>query len=243
MFGERPLSDLARQLFERERERQEDEGLKARAMERARAVLERDRPSGIGLKQAEPLGLARRRRQLRMLPLIAAAIVAAGLAVAGVSKYGGDVGERPRVGSVGRMRVPRAPKLAVGGALLGNTPTVDPPSAQAPAPRPPALAPAPATEGSRALNIRQYATELKLLEPARRSIARGEYGAALAAIDEHRREFPNGQLSEEREALRVRALWGMGQRPAALSAAKVFRKRYPRSGLLGWLEAQTEPKP
>lgn len=244
MFAEGPLSDLARQLLARERGRQEDEALKARALERARAALENDRPSGIGLKRAEPLAPARRRqRWRRALPLIAAAIAVAGLAVAGVSRYVAAQGDGPRVASMARLRVPRAPQLAVGGALLGSVPPSEPASAPPPAPHVSVLPAASAAESTRPLGMGQYATELKLLEPARSSIARGEYAAALAALEQHRREFPNGQLSEEREALRVRALWGSGQRPLALNAAKAFRKRYPRSGLLGWLKAQSEPEP
>ena len=53
MAGE--LSNLARELLVRERGRQEDESLKARAMERARAAVER--PSGIGYRQARSLAL------------------------------------------------------------------------------------------------------------------------------------------------------------------------------------------
>jgi outer membrane protein assembly factor BamD (BamD/ComL family) len=80
----------------------------------------------------------------------------------------------------------------------------------------------------------QYAVELALLEPARRAISQHDYGAALAAIARHQREFPQGELSEERDALRVRALWGAGQKASADRAALDFRKRYPKSGLLSW---------
>jgi outer membrane protein assembly factor BamD (BamD/ComL family) len=123
---------------------------------------------------------------------------------------------------------------AVGGALLPVAPTSDVPAAPPPAP---AAAPATAgSHGARSVNVQQYAIELTLLEPARSSISRGDYPAALSALDQHRREFPNGQLSQEREALRVRALWSLGHKTAALGAARAFRKRYPRSGLLSWLK-------
>jgi hypothetical protein len=134
------------------------------------------------------------------------------------------------------------PHVAVGGALL---PAVPAPEVPVERPVEPRAAPATAAgnDGARALNVKQYATELALLEPARSSISRGDYPAALSALGQHRREFPNGQLSQEREALRVRALWGLGQKPAALAAARAFRKRYPRSALLSWLKDQGDQTP
>ena len=243
MFGDRPLSSLAQELLRRERGRREDEALKSRAIERARAaLLESERPSGIGLRRAHASVLQQGpRRLVRTLPLIAAAIAAAGLAAAGVSSYVGKVAEEPHALSPMKLAIPPAQPVAARGALLGPVPSTDAPLERAPEPR--AVAPAPDAESTRAPNIRQYATELALLEPARSSIGHGDYRTALTAIDQHRREFPNGQLSEEREALRVRALWGLGQRQTALAAAKVFRKRYPRSGLLSWLKAESDQTP
>jgi hypothetical protein len=242
VFGERPLSTLAQELLRRERDRQEDEALKSRAMERARAALESERPSGIGLKRASAsVRKPRPRRLIRALPLIAAALAAAGLAAAGVSSYVGKLGDEPRLPTPIKLTTPPVPPVAAREALLGAAPSSDAPLARAPEPR--AVAPAPDAETPRAPNLRQYATELALLEPARSSIGHGDYRTALTAIDQHRREFPNGQLGEEREALRVRALWGLGQRQTAFAAAKTFRKRYPRSGLLSWLKAESEPTP
>ena len=241
MVGERPLSSLSRELLERERDIREDDALKVRAMQRARATVRRDRPSGVDFKSVGLAALPTRpRRLLRTLPLIAAAIAAAGLAVAGASFYPGKSAEQATMLSLAKLTAPRARHVAVGGGLLGTSPPNDASVEQAPTqPRAPGSSPT-GTESTRAPSVKQYATELALLEPARSSIGHGNYAAALAAIDQHRREFPNGQLSEEREALRVRALWGLGQRPAALAAAKVFRRRYPRSGLLGWLKGQSD---
>jgi hypothetical protein len=115
------------------------------------------------------------------------------------------------------------------------------PPAPVPAPEPErAVAPA---EGGPPSSVQQYAVELGLLEPARSSIGRGDYGGALGAIARHQREYPRGQLAQEREALRVRALWGMGQRSQAESAAVSFRKRYPRSVLLSWMKEPAKPTP
>jgi hypothetical protein len=77
-----------------------------------------------------------------------------------------------------------------------------------------------------------YTLELELLQPARAALARADFASALAAIATHDRRFPNGQLAEEREALRVLALSGAHQSEDARRAATAFRKRFPRSLLL-----------
>lgn len=242
MIGEPRLSKLARDLLARERGQQEDEGIKGRALARARAVVERERTAGSGLRL---LGAVKRgaspRRAWRTVLLIAAAVGAAGLAAAGAGWYGQkDVAER--LPAPGKATASEAPHVAVGGALLPVERANDVPAE--PAPQAPASSQGSVgTDGARSLSLKQYASELALLEPARSSIGRGDYAAALSALSQHRREFPNGQLSQEREALRVRALWGLGQKPAALAAASAFRKRYPRSALLSWLKAQGEPSP
>lgn len=245
MFGEQPLSQLARELLARERGSSEDEALKSRAMQRARATLPSERSSSVGLRHPNLVARNDRPRRLaRMLPLIAASLAAVGLALAGAGVYEWRA-PKLDVSPSEEVRPPvRAPRqLTVGGALPGvasSSPAVAP---QAPTPRAEATPSTSSNDGTRTLNMKQYAAELVLLEPARSSIARGDYSAALTAIDQHRREFPRSQLSEEREALRIRALWGLGQRPAALTAAKSFRKRYPRSSLLGWLQDQSASSP
>lgn len=246
MLGRRPLSDRARALLERERERAQgweaDEAIKSRVIRRARSALERDRPSGVGLRLVgSGLAAVTPRRWLRPLPLVAAALAAAGLAAASAGLYSSrEPEEKPWPPA--NVAPPPRPRVAVGGALLPAAPASEAPAERAPEPRP-----APATtagnDSTRSLNVKQYATELALLEPARSSLSRGDYSAALSALGQHRREFPNGQLSQEREALRVRALWGLGQKPAALAAARAFRKRYPRSALLSWLKDQGDQAP
>jgi outer membrane protein assembly factor BamD (BamD/ComL family) len=83
----------------------------------------------------------------------------------------------------------------------------------------------------------RYALELKVLQPARAALARGDFSAALASIAEHRRRFPDGQLSEEREALRVQALSGLGRNEEATRAAAAFRKNFPGSVLISRMQA------
>jgi hypothetical protein len=74
--------------------------------------------------------------------------------------------------------------------------------------------------------------ELRLLRQARAAVAREDYAAAMPPIAEHVRRFKGGRLTEEREALRVKALAGLGRTDDAQRAAAAFRARFPRSVLL-----------
>jgi hypothetical protein len=202
---------------------------------------------------------ARPRRRLRTLPLVAAALGAASLAAAGGLDFlfKPKVGEQSTFVTTSARPGPSAPNGVPTPRASANAPNgVPTPRASAAEAAPvavgaeaaPPASSGPAVQngarlGARSSSAREYANELALLEPARSSIARGEYQNALAAIATHRREFPNGTLTEEREALRVRALWGVGQRPAATAAAAAFRKRYPRSVLLGWMKDQAREAP
>ncbi|HEY4393058.1 MAG TPA: hypothetical protein VGP64_03305 [Polyangia bacterium] len=74
--------------------------------------------------------------------------------------------------------------------------------------------------------------ELRLLEPARAAVERGDFALAMFPIAEHARRFKLGRLAEEREALRVRALVGLGRYGEARRAAAAFALHFPRSPLL-----------
>ncbi len=78
-----------------------------------------------------------------------------------------------------------------------------------------------------------YAMELLLLQPALEAVARRDFATSLSAISAHQRRFPAGQLAEEREGLRVKALLGLGRIPEAMHAGALFRERFPHSALLG----------
>jgi len=71
-----------------------------------------------------------------------------------------------------------------------------------------------------------------LLAPSRAALARHDFAGALVAIADHARRFREGRLAEEREALRVKALAGLGRVQEARAAAAEFRRRFPRSALL-----------
>jgi hypothetical protein len=109
----------------------------------------------------------------------------------------------------------------------------------APAPSPPAAAdgdlvpaPEPAVSAPRLSSAGSAREELRLLRQARAAVARNEFAVALVPIAEHARRFRNGRLAEEREALRVKVLVGLGRTNEARRAASDFQKHFPRSVLL-----------
>jgi hypothetical protein len=74
--------------------------------------------------------------------------------------------------------------------------------------------------------------EVRLLEQAWVALERQDFAAALVPLVDHARRFSNGRLTEEREALRVKALAGLGLRDEVRRAAADFEARFPRSPLL-----------
>lgn len=114
------------------------------------------------------------------------------------------------------------------------------PVAPAPAPMPSAAnRESPAAKGSAPARSRTDAPrrqaapseELTLLDHARRAVMARNFERALRTIERHARSFPNSPLAEEREALRVRALQGVGRLNQANHAAREFESRYPSSVL------------
>jgi hypothetical protein len=71
--------------------------------------------------------------------------------------------------------------------------------------------------------------ELQLLLAAREDVTRGDFTAALTVVAEHARRFRNGSLVEEREALRIKSLAGLGRHEEAQRAAAAFHARFPHS--------------
>jgi len=82
--------------------------------------------------------------------------------------------------------------------------------------------------------------ELQLLRTARQAVTRGDFAGALAIISEHVRRFRNGGLVEEREALRVKSLTGLGRREEAQRAAAAFHARFPHSVFLATFQRMKE---
>jgi hypothetical protein len=82
--------------------------------------------------------------------------------------------------------------------------------------------------------------ELQLLRAARHDVTNGDFAGALAIIAEHVRRFRNGGLVEEREALRVKSLAGLGRHQEAQRAAAAFHARFPHSVFLSTFERMKE---
>lgn len=93
--------------------------------------------------------------------------------------------------------------------------------------------PAPARQPTEDLDIER---EQQLLEPARLALRRRDGQAALAAVEEHGTNYPEGYLAEEREALRVQALVTTGDQVLARERAAAFRQSYPASIYLATVE-------
>jgi hypothetical protein len=114
------------------------------------------------------------------------------------------------------------------------------------APEPPALRGSlPPSIASTRSPTTDLARERAIIDVARTAVARNRLSAALEAINRHAREFPKGQLSEEREGLRVLALARDGKSDEARERAAAFKKRYPKSMLLPATEdaVEQEKKP
>jgi hypothetical protein len=76
---------------------------------------------------------------------------------------------------------------------------------------------------------RNLAAERTLIEQARTALAREQGAAALAALERHARDFPQGELEEERESLQVQALVGLERFDQARKTGARFYRRFPRS--------------
>jgi hypothetical protein len=61
----------------------------------------------------------------------------------------------------------------------------------------------------------------------------------LEQIDRHRRQFPHGRLTEEGQALAIRALLSLGRKEEAQKRVLEFRAAYPNSFLTPMLDAAT----
>lgn len=229
-FTLEPLSAEMEGLLAKERDFPEERvELRARALARARAALD-------GLSAS-----SRSFWQRRVTLLVAAALVFGFAAAAIAARL---PLRRPTV------RLPSVlPSVAVtppARAFENSSPSAEAPAApskivsESPD-RPTAEAKprrAPASDANDA-----EALELGLLQRARGAVARAEFSTALDTISEHQRRFPAGRLREEREALRIKALAGLGRNDEARRAAERFRERFPRSVLSGRIEETVRPHP
>jgi hypothetical protein len=71
--------------------------------------------------------------------------------------------------------------------------------------------------------------ERPLIDQAHAALARGNTAAALVALQGHRRRFPAGVMSEDRDRLWVETLVAAGSVAEARARAADFHRRYPDS--------------
>lgn len=160
-------------------------------------------------------------------PVIASLLLGGGVGAA-VTKAVQE--EKVRVVYVDRPApsTPPAPPLAPSEAPAARVEDLPRARASEPSARPAAQSAAPAS---------QLSAERLLLDRARAAFARGEHDAALSALDEHQTKYPSGLLTEEREALAVRALASLGRSAEAHDRGRRFVARYPESLMLPAVEA------
>jgi hypothetical protein len=76
------------------------------------------------------------------------------------------------------------------------------------------------------------AEQQALLDVARKALSAGDYADALQTLAAHFRRYPKSILTEEREALQIKALVASGQLTTAQARAAQFKARFPQSLLL-----------
>lgn len=214
------LSPEVRALLDRERDIPSVPApVRKRALERARAAL-------VAGRVTVPSSFPGARRARWGVPIAVACIASVALAAAAF-----EIGRHRPVTSNAV-----SPPVAHVAPTAPAPATIDaPPSSATGAPAPiavPPSSPAPSNGVSHASQAEPAPDELRLLGDARSAVARHDFEAALAPIAEHARRFRNGRLAEEREALRVKALAGLGRTEEARRAADSFEARFPRSVLL-----------
>jgi len=208
MSREHSLPPEVRALLDREREIPPlPATVRARAIARARAAL----VAGVS-RRAVPIPAP----HTRWAAVAAVLLLVSGGVGAAAYQFRGQLARPPEI-----RPLPAPVKVAA------------PPVVHSPAPAVVEETPEPAPATRPVLSKADAArAELRLLRHARAAVAREDYAGALAPIAEHAHRFKTGRLAEEREALRVKALAGLGRTDEARRAATAFRARFPRSVLL-----------
>src|SRR5215469_4718093 len=174
------------------------------------AMISADRPAGetSGPRAAWPA---------RVASLLAAAAIGAagGAAWHGLASRS-PASERPPV-----VDTTAPPPVAPSEAPL--TPPPEPSASPAALPpAPPSASPA-ASSGGRGSRDDDLSAEAHLIEVARAALVHRDFAAALSAAERHAGAFPRGRLTEEREAIAIQALAGLGRTTEAAARANAFR--------------------
>lgn len=103
-------------------------------------------------------------------------------------------------------------------------PAADPPPSGAPAKRSKLRAPEPGKGSPKTL-----ADEIALAGRISSELKKGAWKRTLSLVAEHERDFPDGELVEERHAAKARALCHVADGEAGREEAEAFAKRWPTS--------------
>lgn len=135
-----------------------------------------------------------------------------------------------RVTAPDRIPAP-APVVSVTASASVSIPESPPPLREAPT-IPSTTTETPPQQATSATSKGTLAQERALVEGARSALARGRPADALVAADRHAKEFPRGQLVEEREVLAITALISLGRTGEAGTRRVAFFKKFPNSLLV-----------
>lgn len=102
----------------------------------------------------------------------------------------------------------------------------------APAPRDLGAAKAPLVSAATSASGDRLSAERTVLDAARAALASGEPSRAVALAQRHKRDFPQGALVEEREAIATKALVDTGRSAEARARGAAFERRFPQSVML-----------
>ena len=87
------------------------------------------------------------------------------------------------------------------------------------------------------------ARERAVLDRARQKLAVSEPEQALQFLEQHRLAYPNGNLTEEREAMLINVLVTLGHVERAKARGAAFAKRFPSSMMLSSVKAALAANP
>jgi len=130
-----------------------------------------------------------------------------------------------------------------------------PKSSLQPPPGPPSPSPAAAVQAGAARPASEAATtertttddsfhqERLLVDDARQALRDRRFPGALTEVERHQAQFPRGRLTEEREAIAIRAYAGLGRWTEARSRIARFRQAFPGSVLLPLVDATEAEAP
>ncbi len=128
-----------------------------------------------------------------------------------------------------------------GGAAVPAPPSAPPPAADDPGPaaaRPSVRTQAPvAVPPTLEARTDRLRAEMALIAAARAALQRGQPAQALRSLQQHAESFAQGQMVEDRRALRVEALCALGKPRQANAEVRTFVEAFPASAHIARLRA------